>query len=95
MHNVVDHSMFGKLAEALEDDWGAHARPEQISPPAIGLCGSFWRAVGGAKRGPGLSGCEAKPRAPRPPASRWWAADRQRRSRCDDRGRERHSRHQP
>ena len=33
MHNVVDHSMFGKLAEALEDDWGAHARPEQISPP--------------------------------------------------------------
>ncbi len=33
MHSPADHSMFGKLAEALEDDWVAHARPEQISPP--------------------------------------------------------------
>jgi phage terminase large subunit-like protein len=55
MHNAVDHSMFGKLAEALEDDWGAHARPEQISPPGNW---AIWLILAGRGWGKTRTGAE-------------------------------------
>jgi predicted phage terminase large subunit-like protein len=55
VHNAVDHSMFGKLAEALEDDWGAHARPEQISPPGAW---AVWLILAGRGWGKTRTGAE-------------------------------------
>jgi phage terminase large subunit-like protein len=47
--------MFGKLAEALEDDWGAHARPEQISPPGNW---AIWLILAGRGWGKTRTGAE-------------------------------------
>jgi predicted phage terminase large subunit-like protein len=55
MHSPPDNSMFGKLADALADDWAAHARPEQISPPGAW---AVWLILAGRGWGKTRTGAE-------------------------------------
>jgi phage terminase large subunit-like protein len=48
-------SIFGRLAEALSDDWSAHARPEQLPPPGDW---TIWLYLAGRGAGKTRSGVE-------------------------------------